>query len=927
MNRRANTLTLALYCLASVSPVVAQTQTFPAGQPEKFVIPVSVNTDSTTIVNGVAHLPPRGWTSGIRLLLYNRQNLNYIYDSWYNNSADFNNGIDRLLEGENGWPTDTLTLISSINGNTGFPLSEIASRLKNLGATNEFDGQNNTNGTLAFIGHGGLTYGQAYQSGGRISGYFAQDVPPAGASSEKNYSFTPLDYLVYALDPTKGTITVGNKISVGTSSWGENQTWTAPCTDGFFLVRFDRTNPQTATFQKCYRTGNGDQNAFDNLQTDLTISDSGENNGIFLISVGSPVPASLSPDQTAAIQNIAAVIRDLGGYSETFTALTVNDTYALVGFPATPPGIAGSLHRASEGSTLYPGHPSGVLKGALRRGRRYMFYSSMMGDLTGMDDTGLYSIIGQASQPYPHPANAEELTAFQGISQQMCTNLGVSDCNNYNPRDAYPDTNVKVSDLQSALSRVSPPIGVNCSTDPQTAFCTVSDQLFKELEYVGAVRAFNNNLYQFLSNKLTEDSLDLQSTYNRLESTIGPPPTSPTVSIIESVVSSGLSIAGAIPFGEGLEAVGPTFNILGALFGFGTSLGNDVQGNSTTFSYTTTVANLESDTVTKFNNQLNALGTLFDFIYQDWGRLQALGEALNGNSANPNSQWYWNTTVTSGQLLHGVKTGTERSFYESLMAARYEIGYFEAPTIFGYQVPDGNIWGEYCEAGGIHHPFYLYTPDLPDTNVMQTVLMPGSHRAAYNGWVAIGDHNDAWWYCNYTSPGPDILEHLFKSPQDGGLGVYPPEFFNGWAFGHITCSPSDIDTTNPYGGNWGCPWGSGTVGEGAPPVTRLTATLMTNVRDGPQLRVRLLLLNNGNVGLQNVTVDKIDVRVLAGSGEASLASSIPIAAGDLAAGAGTTIEFDLNVPTTVKKLSLIESGGIQSGAGVSQFSQGQVLFP
>lgn len=933
MNRRVNILTLALNCLASVSAVVAQT--YPAGQPDKFVIPVSVSTDSTTIVNDVVHAPPPGWTSGIRLLLYNRQNMKYIYDAWYHTSADFNNGIDLLLKGENGWPTDALTLISSINGNIGFPLSEIASRLEKLGATNEFEGLTSPAGILAFIGHGGLNMNQAYQSNKLLSGYFAQDV-------QKNYTFIPLDYLTYGLDPTQGTITVGNAFSAGGLTWGQNQTWTAPCTNGFFLVRFDRTAPQTANFQKCYPTGSGDPTAFNNLQTDLGISGSGENNGVFLISVGSPVPPSSYPIPNPFLWEIAPYIRNLGGYAETFANLTSNDRYALIGFPPTPSGIPGSRGRASEASTLYGGIATGILKGVLQRGRRYTFYHSTLGDLTGMDQSGLYAIIGQPSTPFPHPAK-EELAAFQSISQQICTNLGVSNCINYNPRDAYPDTSVAVNDLQSALNRVSPPAGVNCSSDSTAAFCVVYNQLFTEFQYLGSIRKFENNLYLFLSNNLTETGLDLQSTYNTLESTITPPATSPAVSIIESVISSALSIIGAIPFanpspaagpvGDPSKYIGPTFSILGTLFSLGTGIANDFQGNSTTFNYTTTVSKLEKETAAQFNNQLDSLGTLFNFIDQDWGRMHMLGEALNG--ARPGSEWYWDTTTTTSQLLNGVRLGTERSMYESLMAARYAIGYFNAPTIEDYLVLDKNgVFGP-CEFGvGHHHPFYLYTPDLPDTNVIETVPMPGVFANNGDvGWLAIGDQSDDWWYCNYTSPGPDILEHLFKPPQldggnnNGGFGVYRPEFFNGWAFPHVTCHPSDGSNSGDRNEGLGCPWGSGAGVEGTPPVTRLTATLMSNVRDGPEICIRLLLLNNGNVGLQKVTVDKIDLRVLAGSGEASLASPTPISAGNLAAGKGATIEFDLNVPNTVKKLSLTESGAVQSGAGVSRFSQGQVLFP
>jgi hypothetical protein len=320
---------------------------------------------------------------------------------------------------------------------------------------------------------------------------------------------------------------------------------------------------------------------------------------------------------------------------------------------------------------------------------------------------------------------------------------------------------------------------------------------------------------------------------------------------------------------------------------------------------------------------LTVLGTLFNFIYQDWGRLKALGMALN--SAQPGTQWYWDTTVTTGQLLAGMKLGTERALYESMMAARYQIGYFEAPNIGAYYVMNADFYD--CERGGLHDPFYLYTVNLPYANIMET---PG-YAPGVTAWVAIGDHEDAWWYCNYTAPGPDVLTHILSAPKldgnganTGGLGVHPPAFFEGGSpFTQITCTLG-----------YGCPWGSGAPAAplrppvaGPPPVASLTVTVLSHVRNGNQMQVHLLLLNNGNTALQNVTVTKIGLQVLAGSGQASLATPTPISAGNLAAGAGATIELNLNVPTTVTKLSLTESGTVQSGAGVSQFSQSQVLFP
>ena len=322
-----------------LTPIPAPAQTFPAGQPQKLVVPVTVQEDGVISVNDVSYPPPTG-NAGVHVVTFNRQTLDFVFDDSFDNSGDFNGYIDEILGGAGGEPSDLLVLVASIDRNVGFPLQGIAPKLEALGATNELRGLTSAHGTLSFIGHGGLRMNQAFQSGGTISGYFAQDL-------KKNYAFIPLDYLTYSLDPTNRAITAGN------------QSWTADCDDGFFLVEFDRVNPQAAKFRKCYPTGSGDETALTNLQTDLGLINSNEGNGVFLISVGSPMSASLSSEQTGTIEKIASTIRDLGGYAETFAALGPHDRYALVGFPHG---------RASEASTLYPGRPSGILKGALGRG-------------------------------------------------------------------------------------------------------------------------------------------------------------------------------------------------------------------------------------------------------------------------------------------------------------------------------------------------------------------------------------------------------------------------------------------------------------------------------------------------------------------------------------------------------------------------------
>jgi len=73
--------------------------------------------------------------------------------------------------------------------------------------------------------------------------------------------------------------------------------------------------------------------------------------------------------------------------------------------------------------------------------------------------------------------------------------------------------------------------------------------------------------------------------------------------------------------------------------------------------------------VASFNEQLVALGSMFDVILQDGGKIQALGQDLGSN----NPQWSWNLS-TPGLLLDAIIEPTEKlSYYQSLMATVYAV--------------------------------------------------------------------------------------------------------------------------------------------------------------------------------------------------------------------------------------------------------------
>jgi hypothetical protein len=521
------------------------------------------------------------------------------------------------------------------------------------------------------------------------------------------------------------------------------------------------------------------------------------------------------------------------------------------------------------------------------------------------------------------------LNEFKYINTYLCAKEVGQPCDHFNLRDHYANTDFSVGNYHSDLDNLTQHNGVDCNNqqNPTSPFCIVRNQLTTELDRVASIRNLNRNLSDFFTEQQINDGLQLDVTYTSLQNAVQAPPSNPTVSIIENVISSALSLGAGLP--NVSVAAKAVLGVLGGAFKFGTELANDGQGNSKTFQYSTTVANVKQDAIDGFNNQLLTLGTLFDFIYQDWGRVNALGSAIAGATAG--SQWFWNGGTTNGQLLDALKPASKRSFYQSLLAARYEIGYFEAATVYDYTT--------YNAATFIpkRHPFYLYDqypldPTGP-TVVMQTVPLGGVPQfPEYKAWLAIGDPGADPLADNYIAPGPDIMNHLFALPStdanSGGLGVYRPEFFNAWMFPHIKCAPSwrYDHSDRPYGE--GCPWGSGTVGTPLVTPGSLAATAKLAFERGNKALVSLTFVNAGDSELKNIVLKDVHVEVVHGHGKAQILAHLPLHIGNLAAGASAAIHLWLEANPQDRELELIEDGTLQDAQDTaSDFTLTQVVHP
>jgi HYR domain-containing protein len=114
---------------------------------------------------------------------------------------------------------------------------------------------------------------------------------------------------------------------------------------------------------------------------------------------------------------------------------------------------------------------------------------------------------------------------------------------------------------------------------------------------------------------------------------------------------------------------------------------------------------------------------------------------------------------------------------------------------------------------------------------------------------------------------------------------------------------------------------------------RIAATLVGKGRDASgSYFVDIQLKNTGTGHARNLRLTQVPVRTLAGTGvvsyNAALSPALPIAVGGLDVDAATVIRFYLNVPLTVSRFSITETGSLQNVLGATvAFSAAQSIVP
>jgi hypothetical protein len=916
------------------------------------IIPVHFDASRGDITIGATTYP--GNLPGFHLVAMKRQpNTNHLAapDVLVNANLNSVNAVRAALNGLKTSNPDAMIMMNTPGGFHGVPLIGIGPELLEFGATTELSAFEYA-APFSFIGSGGRAQGTAplQRVGGTrpITGYLAPD-------SNGNYAFIQTDFVRYDIQ-LNGDITVGTKTYTAANSYRCNRTISGCALDcngqnAFHLVIVDREDPTKTYADNTYCTGASDgeiQRLIGDLSV-LTSNQTDESRLVLLGSSGKPIPAGsdFGTNGDARFVSLGRQIRQLGGYWETIAYLTPNDTFSLVGAAPPPVGTKNSQKRARESSSVYPEvlpgvRPSGELHGMLARSGRANYYSPLNADPSGHANLGLYEILAQNPVAFPHPVGDAEVAAFQYINEKLCG----SGCN---VRDLYDDLNVVMDNYKDKLRDLKDQNGQSCgSSNADANFCTVAGQLQQEFEYVDDVRAFYNNLQGLWLGSGSLTILSQLNAYNEVKAQLPAPPEAPSRSLAQKLVDMFLQLGAKIP------TVGGAFGAADVVFNFCTNLTTDQQGNKT-IDLTSTIGNLQQQAIDQFLAQQTTTGTLFELVFQDWGKLNALGTALA--TASKGSPWDWPVGAT-GQMLQQLTPAIRQAAYQAILSASYAIGSYVPNS----STDTGWGWGKFPLANQpygyvaedfrsspytpLSHPFnlpayipYTYPTDLSNQYVNDPRT---STLMSDNTWLGISALNTPQNGTNdgfqYSPPSEGIRTLLFNSIGNNGLGVYRPEFFNAWPFPRVTCDPSFGNRTGDHTWVGGCNWGAASPAPeqvtGGRSITDLTMRAVVTSQEKPrqpQVDVTVIIHNSGTLTAQSIAIDSITLRTLIGAGQATLVSpALPIRLTNLRPGDSTSVSLKLNVPPGVVRLSLTEQGSLTSGnpqgPETFRFNEAQSLF-
>jgi hypothetical protein len=498
---------------------------------------------------------------------------------------------------------------------------------------------------------------------------------------------------------------------------------------------------------------------------------------VFIASLGQPLSV-----KTQWIQDLAQVIGrtsatngpDLSGTYATFAQLGNTPdvsiapfTYAFLGSGSPNPALNLPRFNSQELLSL-DASQNAQISGILARGRRGAWYAPMNSDTTGSANLGFYLILAQKPVLWPYPNSDGEKHAYIFISRYVTQTLGKTptiDDVRQDYSDGTPDT------WGNRLSALGNPPDSSIKPDSDIGpfkadeYSNVYNQLSTEFGYLSKIQKFNMQLSGLLSDTtLTKDSLQTK-VYNQVKDALQSNDASPITLFLENLFGLFLSIGNSVG-GD----TAPIFGVAGAMLSWTTGLLNSSDGNSNS-QLDAEAQQLSGELADNFADQKTSLGTMFDSIYEDWGKFSALAPLLDDKANHP--EWYWDQATTEGQMIKPLSTSIEASIYQSLLPTK--LGVVEM-----FNVSDPGKW---CSTTVFYICTYPYD-DWPKEGWLATIGPPGNSQSVrfLAGNVDTSQPGG--------KPKPSVLDHLYGKLSDGGLGFSKIDLLYRWSLRFGTCDPT-----------------------------------------------------------------------------------------------------------------------------------------
>ena len=614
-------------------------------------------------------------------------------------------------------------------------------------------------GSFSIAGVPGMGAGQAWRSTavqsrateGRISGYLTRGTA-ADQQDPDNYVIVAGADQYVQVDTCASGAPSACAIQVG------DQTYPPTAgANGMNLVVLDRTTRTLITHQTV--------TSIDQLVVALQGS-----NVTTSIHLGNTIVASYSDDDQRIVllqsvgtgklgpsnSNIMPFIDHYGGTPEAFlTAFTNGTPYGMVGVGNKLPWHG----TATESSPTISAKQSGRLRTVLSRDRDWRL-TPFTGDTYGGSNLELFSVMYQNATPWSYVGDPAVAYIGQNISLPS------------DVRSAYTIDTVEFASKAALLDNLTCSDTTVCGPN----FAAVKQQLLVEFDAVESVRQLISNLeYPFLVSGQSQ-AVDVKTTYDKIVSSIKPPPTAPASFDFLTFFTESTSIGGAIAFALGLDDLGVGLGLLSAVGEFTQDVSPDPDTGDSTDTLKGEVDQLDAQLTLQTTSYLDALGRMEIILVSDAGKLATVGTKVGTDPA-----WGW-TQETLIEAITALNANALSQSYTAILPAAW--GLFNLTPDFWTQMTSNDVTKYECIGQADSSKMHAMWAGAPATNQLHAHSYVDTSNKTYvdEVWTFanVDTSNDAKFLADpYTAtavPSADLTSQLFSSTTTGGF-QYGPQWF------------------------------------------------------------------------------------------------------------------------------------------------------